>query len=61
MNAAVVKNLVRLTCVLIVALLGGCGGIENGSIGESVASDAPAADTRLVMDGTAWDEGDWAD
>jgi hypothetical protein len=57
MTAAIMTNLVRLTCVLLVALLGGCGG--GGS--ESVAVDTPVADSRLVMDTMAWDQGDWSD
>jgi hypothetical protein len=60
MKAAIMKNLVRLTCVLIVALLGGCGG-GGGSGSESVAVGAPVADARLVMDTMAWDQGDWSD
>ena len=55
------KNLVRITCVLIVALLGGCGGVGDGSSAESVATNSPVADTRLVMDTMAWDQGDWSD
>ena len=58
MKAAIMKNVVRITCVLIVALLGGCGG---GGSGAAAATPAAATDTRLVMDTMAWDEGNWAD
>jgi len=57
MKAAIMKNIVRITCVLIVALLGGCG----GGGGSTAATPAATADTRLVMDTMAWDEGNWAD
>ena len=52
------KYFVRIACVLIVTLLCGCGGVGGGS---AAATPAAAADTRLVMDTMAWDQGDWAD
>jgi hypothetical protein len=58
MKAAVMKNLVRITCVLIVALLGACGGGGGEAPGPTAATPA---DTRLVMDTMSWDQGDWAD
>jgi hypothetical protein len=60
MKAALMKNLLRITCVLIFALLGGCGG-GDGIGTEPVATAAPIADARLVMDTMSWDQGDWAD
>jgi hypothetical protein len=60
MKTAIMKTLVRVGCVLIVALSGGCGGGGGGG-SEPVAVEAPAADARLVMDTMAWDQGDWSD
>jgi len=51
------KNLVRITFVLIVALSGGCG----GGGGSTAATPTATADNRLVMDTMAWDQGDWAE
>lgn len=52
------KTFLRIICVLIVALSGGCGG---GGGGSAAATPAATADTRLVMDTMAWDQGDWSD
>jgi hypothetical protein len=53
-----VKALVRIACVLLIGLLGACGGGEPA--GSSASSPAPQ-DERLVLDNMSWDQGNWAD
>jgi len=59
MTDGVMKNLMRIVCVLIAGLLAACGG--GGGESGGAASTAPPKDTRLVLDHTVWDQGDWAE
>ena len=59
------KALVRTTLVIMVGLLGACGGIgsiESDTGGAAtVAPPVTAADTWCALDVSAWDASDWAE
>jgi len=55
-----VKAVVRIACVLLIGLLGACGGGGGEPAGSSASSPAPQ-DERLVLDNMSWDQANWAD
>ena len=48
----------RIGCVLLTALLSACG--DGGAPAGAAGDASPAPDSRLELDATAWDQGDWA-
>ena len=54
------NSLVRVACVLLAGLSGGCGG-GGGEAGGNADAAPKVADSRLMLDGMAWDAGDWAE